>query len=364
MNLITRISPLNGNRMTPIPNDPVPHGTIYEYVCIERYISTFIDAQALKLALTNGLIDFLFQSPDANAAAIAETIRIDGAGVSMLLHLLAANRVVSSHEAPYRLTPEFTTALKYRALMESKIDFANLVCPDLQNRFDQYIGHFDQFMQESKIFDLFTYRRCYEITEENMAVTRTWMRFTTAVTMHEALVCMDRHDFGRYRSLLDIGGNSGEFALQLTNRHPRLAATVFDLPVVCEVGKNHVKERGDPSRIRFIGGDALVDTIEGPFDAVSFKSFLHDWPEPAVAEFLAKAYRCLGTEGTVIIFERGPLDFGTGTPSFAMIPVMLFHRNFREPECYLPILRQAGFSKIIIDRFNIETPFFIIHAKK
>lgn len=63
------------------------------------------------------------------------------------------------------------------------------------------------------------------------------MTITTRLTRHEALVCMKYHDFGQYRRMLDVGGNSGEFALQVCRRHPDLRATVLDLPFHLVTGR-------------------------------------------------------------------------------------------------------------------------------
>jgi SAM-dependent methyltransferase len=338
---------------------------VFEYLSIEPFLTTFLDCQTLKVALQNGLLDCLSQNRSMSIDQIKKCLTGDKTGLLLLLRLLSVNHVVVHNDNRlYSLTPEFRIALKYRNLIESKIDFANLVEPDLRNSFFLYIDKFDQFMQESKIFDLFTYSRCYDISDENYAAAKKWMRFTTAVTHHEAGVIHKYHDFSSYKTFLDIGGNSGEFVLQICRRNPLIRGTVFDLPVVCEVGTDHIAGEIEAPRINFIKGDALVDNIPGHFDAVSFKSFLHDWPDGAVNIFIQQAYRCLNDDGTLIIYERGLLDLEKERLPYSMISVLLFYRNFRNPQMYLPLLQQNGFGQIHIDTFELETPFFIITAKK
>ena len=67
------------------------------------------------------------------------------------------------------------------------------------------------------------------------------MRFTTALTRYESGACIANHDFSPYERMLDVGGNSGEFALRVCQRHSRLRATVYDLPLVCDIGERHVR---------------------------------------------------------------------------------------------------------------------------
>ncbi|MBD3315748.1 MAG: methyltransferase domain-containing protein [Chitinivibrionales bacterium] len=344
--------------------NPISSTAPYDYLRIERYLTTFVDAQALKLGLANGLIEYIVADPGAELETIARVTGTDVEGSLLLLRLLAANGVVARSHNRFSLTPHFAASLPYRELIELKIEYADMVMADLKEHFGLYVGRFDLFMRDSRTFDLFTYQRCYTMSEENYAITSSWMRFTTAVTKFEALVCMERHDFSGYKTLLDIGGNSGEFALQLCKRQPHMYANVFDLPVVCAVGEKHVQDHPEADRIRFISGDALVDPIPGTFDAVSFKSFLHDWPEEAVADYIARAYELLTDNGTCIIFERGPLDLEKGTPSYAMIPVMLFHRNFRTPDFYLATLKKVGFRHTSLQEFDLETPFYIIIGQK
>jgi O-methyltransferase domain len=78
--------------------------------------------------------------------------------------------------------------------------------------------------------------------------------------------------------MLDIGDNSGEFALQITRDYPTLQATVIDLPVVCEVGRHHVSDQPESERIKFQAANALEDTLPGDQDLVTFKSIFHDRP--------------------------------------------------------------------------------------
>src|ERR1051326_4168968 len=131
--------------------------------------------------------------------------------------------------------------------------------------------------------------RCFDRSSESYEMTRRWMRFTTALTRYEARVCVKRYDFGRHRRMLDVGGNSGEFLLQVCRAHSELSATVFDLPLVCDIGQEHVSSHPESSRINFRRGNALVDALPGGIDLVSFKSMLHDWPENEARRLMQRA---------------------------------------------------------------------------
>src|SRR5262249_53623999 len=147
------------------------------------------------------------------------------------------------------------------------------------------------------------YRRALKPSRENYEQVRAWMRITSTLTRYEARAGMRLHDFSGYRRVLDIGGNSGEFLLQLCRRHPELTGTVLDLPLVCEVGMEHLLAEPEGSRIGFIKADVRTDPLPSGHDLISFKSMLHDWPAEEADRFLAKAVQALPSGGALLIFE-------------------------------------------------------------
>ncbi|CAM3838872.1 cytochrome P450 [Nocardiopsis rhodophaea] len=150
--------------------------------------------------------------------------------------------------------------------------------------------------------------------------------------------------------LLDVGGGSGAFAIELCRGNPRLRATVFDLPHVCAIAGQRIREAGLEDRIGTLQGDFFQDAeLPGGHDTILLSMVLHDWDEPRNRELLAKCYRALPAGGTVVISEllvnadkTGPVDAAlmslnmiVGTPG----------RNYTARE-YERWLRDAGFDDI------------------
>ena len=113
--------------------------------------------------------------------------------------------------------------------------FAARVADDVRTLLPELVGDLPAFMEKSKTFDLFRYDRCLEATPDNVARTREWVRFTTALTRYEAQGFLALADLTKVRGVMDLGGNSGEFALRLCRANPQLNAVVFDLPVVAAI---------------------------------------------------------------------------------------------------------------------------------
>lgn len=335
-----------------------------EYLCVDSFIQRIAEARALATAFEMGLIDFLAENPAALFNDIIKSFKTDERGLQLLLDLLNAARVVEEKSEGFICSPQFMKALKYRDLMEAKLDFANLITADFSDYFTALISSPDWFFRNARLFDLFSYNRCFEPIPENYKITRRWMRITTALTRYEAPVCMHHHDFSRYRQMLDIGGNSGEFALQICKKHPGISGTVLDLPLVCDIGSEHLRAEPESSRISFIRGDALTGGLPAGFDLISFKSMLHDWPDKEAVQLIGNACRSLPAGGTILIFERGPLEIAGEAVPYSMIPFLLFFRSYRSPLLYAEVLKDNNFGDIEVEKINLETPFYLITAKK
>ena len=282
----------------------------YPYLRIDRYLQTLIGARALASALETGLIDRLREPAGMVFDTLSGAIDMAPHGLRFLIDLLKANQVAVEDADGIALSDQFRDALTYRDLLETKMAFLDSVLPDIHGLFTDLLGNPDAFMAKSQVFDLFRYDRCFDITPENVTATKRWMNYTSALTRYEAAPCLDNFDISPYRRILDIGGNSGEFVCRLCEASPELSATVFDLPVVCEIGREHISGEPESDRIQFVAGDARRDELPGGHDLISFKSFLHDWPPAEVAELLRRAARSLMPGGTLLIFERARLRSG------------------------------------------------------
>jgi SAM-dependent methyltransferase len=343
------------------PDDPMEE---LEYLCVDDFMQTLVDARALSAAFELGLIDFMVQNPLEHLDDLIRAVKTDEQGMRFLVDLLSTNHVIEEKNGEIMLTQYFIRTLKFRDLLEAKLDFANFVAPDMIDHFTTLIHSPQQFGQDSRTFELFCYGRSLEYNPENFELTKRWVRITSALTKYEAEVCLKHHDFSQYRRVLDVGGNSGEFVLRVCKKHPGIEATVFDLPVVCDVGLEHIRSEPEAKRITFMKGNALTDPLPEGFDLITFKSMLHDWPERAVKHLIAKASQALAPGGTLLIFERGPIEVGKKTPPYSMIPFLLFFRSFRSPELYRSQLGAFSFRDVNVQEVDLETPFFLVTGSK
>ena len=334
------------------------------YLDAAAFVRGFIEAGAVRTALDLRLVDLLAARGTLAVEQLQPATGADAQGMRFLLDLLAANRVVVVRNGAVSLHPSFAAALEYRPLLEALIDHAFAMVGDFATLFTAAVADPQRFMRQARIFKLFDYGRCFESTHENLQNTAAWMRLTTALTRHEAGVCLALRDFGAHRRMLDVGGNSGEFVLQLCRRHPQLRAVVADLPVVCELGLEHVLGEPEAPRIAFLPMDARAGDLPRGFDLISFKSMLHDWPADDARRFLSRAVAALEPGGTLLVFERGPLESGGAVPAFSLLPLLMFFRSYRSPSLYVKTLRELGMTDIRCTHLQLDSPFFLLTARK
>ena len=127
-------------------------------------------------------------------------------------------------------------------------------------------------------------------------------------------------DFARFRRLLDVGGGSGAFDIELCLRFPELSATVYDLPFVTEIAHERITEAGLNNRISTLPGDFFADAkYPSGYDVILLSMIMHDWSEQENRTILRKCYEALPPRGAVVISELLVNDDKTGPAPAALM---------------------------------------------
>lgn len=189
--------------------------------------------------------------------------------------------------------------------------------------------------------------------EDPKMLTLFWEAMHALSTM-TARALGQAFDFSRYRRLLDIGGGSGAFDIELCRDYPGLRASVFDLPHVADIAAGKIAEAGLSDRIGTIGGSFFGEFPAG-HDVHLFSMIMHDWDEAKNRTLLRKSYDALPAGGAVVISELLVDDDKSGPAPAALMSLnMLIEtegRNYTAAE-YAAWLRDAGFMDIRTVRFE------------
>jgi cyclopropane fatty-acyl-phospholipid synthase-like methyltransferase len=153
------------------------------------------------------------------------------------------------------------------------------------------------------------------------------------------------------RHLVDVGGGDGTNIIAMAQQWPKLRATVFDSPSVCEIARKNIAASGMADRLDAIPGECFADPFPEDADCLLFAHFFTIWGEEKDRALLKKCYESLPSGGKVIIFnmmqrddETGPFSAAVGSPYFLSLATgtgMLY--CWREYESWM---RSAGFRNV------------------
>ena len=325
---------------------------------VEPFVGGIVDAQTTAAAFELGLIDALLEDDLLSFDELRQRLGMTARGLGLITGLLVGSGVLDLRDERFTLSAAFRRALEHKGLLLTILGLTALAAQDLIENAPTFFRDPWEFCPRAHRVGLFNY------DDADPEHARIWVAALSHLTRYEAPGCIRRYDFGRHRRVLDVGGNSGEFARQICVRHPHVEATVFDLPAVCTVGAKYVAGKPGGERVSFVGGSMATDPLPADFDLVCFKSVLNDWPAADVRDFLSKAFAALRPGGRILIYEREAVDLRRGRFPFQQLVVLPYMSNLRSAEEYSALLGDTGFVDIETERIELEMRFLIMTARR
>ncbi len=110
---------------------------------------------------------------------------------------------------------------------------------------------------------------------------------------------------GKRRSLLDVGGNTGRFAMKCVTRNAEAEVTIMDLPQQLAMMREQTKGKPGADRIHGHGANLLDEKVPFPtgFDAIWMSQFLDCFSEEEVISILTRAAKSMQAESRLFIME-------------------------------------------------------------
>jgi ubiquinone/menaquinone biosynthesis C-methylase UbiE len=110
-------------------------------------------------------------------------------------------------------------------------------------------------------------------------------------------------DLKDVKKMLDVGGGSAAFSMELVRKNPAIQATVFDLPHVIPLTKNYVDEAGLLNNFSFLEGNYLSGNFGSGYDLVLLSAIVHINSYKQNEELINKCAVSLNKNGRVIISD-------------------------------------------------------------
>ena len=110
-------------------------------------------------------------------------------------------------------------------------------------------------------------------------------------------------DLSAARTLLDVGGGTGAFAITLCKAYPELTATIVEFPTVAALGREYVAEAGLSDRIGYVEGDGLEAAWPEAQDAILMSYLFSGVPGAAHPRLIERAYDHLAPGGRYMVHD-------------------------------------------------------------
>jgi 3-hydroxy-5-methyl-1-naphthoate 3-O-methyltransferase len=201
----------------------------------------------------------------------------------------------------------------------------------------------DQVESAGKIFED---AKSSKATKEMEVFTRAMY----GVSVIPAVSLTKIFDFSTHSKMLDVGGGSGVYSIEVVKAHPHVRATVLDLAPACHVANEYIKQFGLEGRIDTLVDDFVREELPSGYDVVLLSHIVHFLGDEGSKMLLKKIYEKLPKNGCLIISEWFLNDEKTGpVPSALLGLTMIVEQNQGRNYSYKEVkemLSDSGFENI------------------
>lgn len=235
------------------------------------------------------------------AAEIAQSRSLPAYGVKVLLEVGLSSGIVALSEGRFTLTKTGYFLLKDE-MTAANLNFVADVCYE-------GMSFLTEAVREEKPAGLQVFgpwSTIYEgLAQLPESVQASWFAFDHFYS-DRAFPAVLRLVFERpIARLLDVGGNTGKWALQCVAHDPRVHVTILDLPGQLEKAKRNIHAAGMSDRIACHPIDLLSDAAAWPTgaDAIWMSQFLDCFSVAQIVSLLKRAHAAMDAGTSLYILE-------------------------------------------------------------
>jgi 2-hydroxy-4-(methylsulfanyl)butanoate S-methyltransferase len=251
----------------------------------------FMGSQALFAALEIGLFTELAAGP-ASAAELALRLGLEPRPLLVLLEACAATELLERDGDRYRNTAAASRYLVRRARGYMGDYYLRQIAATL----------YAQVPAAARVIRGHAAGVTYAGFLDDPARTEEFIRGQHAGSSGPAYLLARSHDLSGFTRLLDLGGGSGAFSIEIARRHG-LTATVVDHPSVVSVARKIVAEAGLAERIRCVPGDAIAGPWPEGADLILLSYVVSSYGPDMLQDVLARAGAYLPPGGGLIVHD-------------------------------------------------------------
>lgn len=257
--------------------------------------------QAAKSLRNLGILEYLFQNNKASIKTIAEALTLSIYGVKVLLEAGLSLEMVYLKDNEFILTKTGYFILRDK-MTNINMDFT-------QDVNYQAINHLEESIVNGKpegLKELGNWDTVYiGLSELPGKSKKSWFdfdHFYSDYTFPEIMPILFKDN---PKSLLDVGGNTGNFSLQCAKYNPNVKITILDLPGQTNVARKNIIKAGFEDRISATDINLLDNSIHFPkgFEVIWMSQFIDCFSLEEISGLFKRAYESMTTDASFYILE-------------------------------------------------------------
>ena len=125
----------------------------------------------------------------------------------------------------------------------------------------------------------------------------------SGIQMGNFMMLAKKFDFGKYRTMADIGGADGFLSCMIALQHPSVSFITYDLPPVAPLAMKKIDGFNLGHKIKVESGNFLKDPIPSA-DIITMGNILHGLNENSKQDLIKKVYDALPQNGAFMTIEN------------------------------------------------------------
>lgn len=307
--------------------------------------------KAVAVANELELFTLFEQHGPLTVSAVANLLEIEERPTEMLLTANAALGLLDVRDHAFCNTP-----LAANFLVKGKEFYFGRWIDHLDRRSYAGWAHLSEAVRTNRpaTWDPAAQKTVFEGTDQGFTVT--FQDAMHSLSRHSASTISKVLDLSMSHCLLDVGGGTGAYAIELAKRNPNLKVGIYDLPPVCSLATTKIYKSGLTGRVVTVPGDFFAEDLPGGYDTILLSMILHDWSPQDCQSILRKCHRALPPGGRIIISELLVDDNKSGPADAALMSLNMlvntWGRNYTTAE-YSQWLVESGFDAP--QRIHVDT---------
>ena len=245
-----------------------------------------------------GLADQLASGPKS-AAEVAGSIGAHAPSLRRLMRALAGLGILTERAEQRYVLTTLGEALTSGAPGSARASILSAGSHWFQSAFDHIVY---SIRSEKTGFEKAHGMSLFDYLSQNPEDKSLFSKSMAGVHSQEVPAIVTAYNFSTSKTIVDIGGATGDLLATILSRHPGPRGVLFDVPHVVAHAPALLEAKQVDNRVTIEGGDFFKAVPKG-YDTYILSHLLHDWSEDMCLTILGHVRSAMIPDGRLLIIE-------------------------------------------------------------